>query len=246
MKKTSHLKHIPQRRHVIAYVALACAVIFAAVLYIYNERAASRQYNETDQQTSLIVRTLTSTDHVIGERSAPVQLVVFSDLACPYCNNFFVNTLPRLQEKYGAQIVVAYRHLPLEDIHPRAFRAAQASECAAQLGGEPAFWKFERGVYATPEYETGLSDAELGRIATAAGINHVQFSQCMESGEAGVRVRADMMEARVAGLNYTPSTVLKSKHRAIIVKGSYYPRFVGAIDYLLSVEQNIREEQYLR
>ena len=241
MKTIFHQSSALRKPALYLYACVVGICIAAGALYFHNERAAKLQYAATDADTSLIVRAVGDSDHVIGRRNAPIQLIVYSDLSCPYCNNFFARTLPMLQAKYGDHIVIAYRHLPLEAIHPRALREAEASECSAILGGEEAFWKFERAVYDNPDFERGLDDAALTNIAKMIGLAVSRFDQCLASGEALSRIRNDMTEAAVAGLNYTPSTVLKSAHRATIVKGSAYPRFTSAIDYLMRVEKEISE-----
>ena len=222
-----------------AYALVALAALAGAAFYLYNERTARAQYEETNATTSLIARAIAADDHVIGDRKAPLQLIVYSDFSCPFCNNFFSVTLPQLQAQYGSLIVIAYRHLPLTTIHPRAFREAQASECAAQIGGEKAFWGFERAIYAHPDFEQGLSDAQLTDLVRSLGVSAARFVKCLDDGSADVRIRADMTEAAVAGLNYTPTTILKSAHRAVVIKGAYHPRYVTAIDYILNVEHNI-------
>lgn len=223
------------------YVFVTLSICAAAAAYIGNERMAKAQYNETNNTTSLIVRSLTADDHVQGDRNAPFQLIVYSDFSCPYCKSFFSTTLPRLQAQYGSQIVIVFRHLPLIAIHPRAFREAEASECAADIAGEDAFWEFEQQMYAHPDFENGLSDSQLTSLVSNIGIDATRFAACMASGAVGERIRKDMTEAAVAGLNYTPTTVLKSAHRALVVKGAYHPRYVTAIDYIMSVEKNIAD-----
>jgi protein-disulfide isomerase len=67
-----------------------------------------------------------------GTASAPVAIVEYSDFECPYCATFVRTTFPDLDREYIAtgRVLFAFRHLPLETIHKRAFRAAEASECA--------------------------------------------------------------------------------------------------------------------
>ena len=80
-------------------------------------------------------------DHVRGNRNAEVLLIEYSDFQCPYCQQFHPTTLQILDE-YKDQVAHVYRHFPLDQIHPYARPAAEASECIKELGGEDAFWKF--------------------------------------------------------------------------------------------------------
>src|SRR5262245_16056838 len=120
------------RRFSKAYVLAGAAFVLALATFagfaLQNERAARTQHERTDASWSLIARAITDKDHVIGRVGAPIQLVVYADLSCPYCKSFFKKTLPSLQEQFGDSIVVAYRHLPLAS-HSRARAEAIAAEC---------------------------------------------------------------------------------------------------------------------
>src|SRR5258708_48490 len=64
-----------------------------------------------------------------GSPKAPVVIVEFSDFQCPYCQAV-APTLKKLLAKYEGRVSLAYRDLPLRDIHPQAQLAPQASLCA--------------------------------------------------------------------------------------------------------------------
>jgi protein-disulfide isomerase len=94
-----------------------------------------------------------------GPTNAPVLIVVFDDLECPYCARMHAQLFPALTERYKDQIHVVYRDFPLE-IHPWAMRAAIDENCvaaqspagywnlvdyihahAAEMGGEERVWR---------------------------------------------------------------------------------------------------------
>ena len=85
-------------------------------------------------------------DHILGNLNAPVKLIEYSDLQCPFCGRFHP-TMQRVVKEYGDQVAWVYRHFPLESIHPNARPLANASECAANLGGNDSFWKFVDAVF---------------------------------------------------------------------------------------------------
>ncbi|MCE9541245.1 DsbA family protein [Candidatus Kaiserbacteria bacterium] len=220
--------------------AIAVLVIATLVLYVYNERISRAQYESTAQKWSLIVRAITVDDHIIGSPTAPIHVVVYSDLSCPYCKSFFESLVPRLQAKYGAKIVIAFRHLPLKS-HPRALAEAEASECVYKAGGNDAFWRFANVVYANPDYESGLSDQGLATIAGKVLPDAAGFTSCIKDGGGTARVKKDALEAAVAGLSITPSVVVKSSRRATIIAGDYYGQIVSAINYQLQVSASAGE-----
>jgi len=75
----------------------------------------------------------------LGQEKAPVTMVEFSDLQCPFCRQFFVGAFPQIKKEYidTGKVQFYYRHLPLTS-HPLARPFANASECAHEQG---KFWE---------------------------------------------------------------------------------------------------------
>jgi len=65
-----------------------------------------------------------------GTADAPVLIVVFDDLECPYCARFHGNFFPAVTDRYKDQVHIVYRDFPL-DQHPWAMRAAVDANCVA-------------------------------------------------------------------------------------------------------------------
>jgi len=65
-----------------------------------------------------------------GPANAPVLIVGFDDLECPYCAQMHAQLFPALTERYKNQIHIVYRDFPL-DQHPWAMRAAVDANCVA-------------------------------------------------------------------------------------------------------------------
>src|SRR5438876_4099473 len=81
-----------------------------------------------------------------GNPKAAVVIVEFSDFQCPYCQAV-APTLKKLLTKYEGRVSLAYRDLPLRDIHPQAQLAAEASRCALEQG---KFWEITTCFSRTP------------------------------------------------------------------------------------------------
>src|SRR5204862_5403121 len=75
-------------------------------------------------------------DHTRGPVDAPVTLVEYGDFECPYCGQA-EPVMRELLRDFG-DVRYVWRHLPLNDVHPHAQLAAEASEAAAAQG---AFWE---------------------------------------------------------------------------------------------------------
>ena len=65
-----------------------------------------------------------------GPGTAPVTIVVFDDLECPYCARMHEQIFPALTQRYKNQVHVVYRDFPI-DQHPWAIRAAIDTNCVA-------------------------------------------------------------------------------------------------------------------
>ena len=76
-----------------------------------------------------------------GNRNAKVSIIEFSDTECPFCKQFNP-TLKQVIADYGNQVNWVYKYFPLDQLHPKSRSEAGAVECAAEIGGNDAFWKY--------------------------------------------------------------------------------------------------------
>ena len=84
------------------------------------------------------VRAVSGDDHLLGNPSAPVKIIEYSDLECPFCSRFH-ETMKQAMDEFGkdGRIAWVYRHFPLEQIHQSA-RAGAVGAVAApgfRVGG---------------------------------------------------------------------------------------------------------------
>lgn len=82
-----------------------------------------------------------------GPENAPVLIVGFDDLECPYCAKMHAELFPALLDRYKDKIRIVYRDFPLSEIHPWAMRAAVDSNCLAAQSGA-AYWNYVDYVHA--------------------------------------------------------------------------------------------------
>jgi protein-disulfide isomerase len=113
-----------------------------------TEGAATQGIEKLSADQAAKLPGLKDQDHVRGNKDAQVLLIEYSDFQCPYCQRFHPTTLQVLEE-YKDQVGFVYRHFPLDQLHPYARPAAEASECIKELGGEDAFWKFADKAFGT-------------------------------------------------------------------------------------------------
>ncbi len=66
-----------------------------------------------------------------GPESAPVDVVVYDDLECPFCAKMHAQMFPAVLKRYGDKVRIAYKDYPLQQIHPWATHAAVDADCLA-------------------------------------------------------------------------------------------------------------------
>lgn len=220
---------------------IAAGVIIAGAI-IFTNKNADNQIAGTagaDKQPVGEILPVTADDHMLGDlNTAEVFIVEFSDLECPFCKRYH-ETLKQVMEEYGESGKVAwvYRHFPLTSLHPKAAKEAEATECAAELGGKLKFWQYIDRLFQVTPSNNGLDLALLPVIAEDVGLDRTAFIECLESGRHAATVNADLEDAINSGGRGTPHTILITKDgkRSIQIQGAQSFEAVRAeIEQLLS------------
>lgn len=170
-----------------------------------------------------------SRDHIRGDVNAPITLIEYSDLECPFCKIFHASLQQVLQE-YPGKVRWVYRHFPLAQLHPKAAKEAEASECAGDK-----FWDFVDEVFAVTPSNNGLDPAELPKIARRVGLDVPAFEKCVSDGAKTQLVQEDLADAEKAGGQGTPYTLIVGPNEETIpFSGAQpYPSLKAQIDALL-------------
>jgi protein-disulfide isomerase len=154
------------------------------------------------QIDSEIAQELTARGHEVGPKGARLKIVEFVDLQCPFCA-IVEDALRSALRPFGDSVAVVVRHFPLQTIHPHAWAAALAAECAAAEG---KFEPFVRAAYASQDSLGILDWGELGRRAGVARAD--RFVDCVDEARFADRIREDMAAATRAGVRGTPTFVV--------------------------------------
>jgi len=164
--------------------------------------------NAQKQTAGLAIRAVAEDDHIRGNPNADIVIVEYSDTECPFCQRFHP-TMQQVIDEYGKSGKVAwvYRHFPIISLHPKAPKEAEATECAAELGGNSGFWEYLDELFRVTPANNGLEPAELPRIAERVGLDRAAFETCLASGKYAERVERDYQGAVASGGNGTPYNV---------------------------------------
>lgn len=122
-----------------------------------------------------------------GPANAPVTIVVFDDLECPYCSEMYHELFPDAMTRYNGKLRIVYKDFPLEAIHPWAMHAAVDANCLLAQS-EAGYWNFvdyahTHGTDITGDKKPETAFAGLDRQATDEGarqkVNLDELKACL-------------------------------------------------------------------
>jgi Na+/H+ antiporter NhaA len=188
-------------------LVLAPLVSGAAILLIRRipETMRARQIGKTALDIPDLVEEVDAQrDHVRGPQDAPVTLLEYGDFECPYCGRA-EETIRELLVSAGSDVRYVWRHLPLNDVHPRAQLAAEASEAAAAQG---RFWEMHDVLLAD---QGALEPSDLALHASELGLDVEQFNEDLRNHRQASRVFADVASADESGVSGTPTFFINGR-----------------------------------
>ena len=143
-------------------------------------------------------------DRVRGPDDAPVTLVEYGDFECAYCGQA-EGVIRELLASYGDDVRYVWRHLPLNDVHPSAQIAAEASEAAAAQG---KFWEMYDLLLS---HQGDLTPKDLVRHARDLGLDADRFTDELRRRVYAQRVSEDVASADESGVSGTPTFFINGR-----------------------------------
>lgn len=194
-------------------VAATSLVAIAAIAVIVRSVTAPRGFSGSGDATGLIepLRIEIGASPTLGNRSAAVGLVVFSDFECPFCREFALTTLPTLKRQFidTGQVLLVFKHFPLVAIHPDARRASELAACA---GSNESFWLTHDWLF---QPSTSIVALRLETIAASVPVNVKTVEKCLEL-NGGALVEDDIVAGKMLGVRSTPEVLIGAKSGEVI------------------------------
>lgn len=134
---------------------------------------------------------------VRGNPKAAVMIVEFSDFQCSYCSAV-EPTLKNVLSKHPDQVALAFRDLPIKQIHPQAEMAAEGARCAGEQG---KFWEYHDLLYS---HQNKLDRNGLLEQARSLKLDEKQFDSCLSSEKYKAQIQQDSQDGMRAGVSGTP------------------------------------------
>lgn len=161
-------------------------------------------------------------DPSLGNPNAPLQIVEFADFECPYSRDESL-VIRELTARFPDKIHFVYRDFPLDDVHPRARRAAEAGACAHEQG---KFWAMHDKLFQNADR---LSDLELKLYALEIGLDITKFNECFDNGKYKDEIAVDRADGVASGVQGTPTFFINGKRIAGAIPMQLWEQIVARI-----------------
>lgn len=182
-------------------LAVLCAVVTTAVL-VRREFFSPTQQSDSREPLPLENSEKYRVGRELGTSGSPISIVVFSDFQCPFCKRFADSTWRTIRERYPNRVSLIFRHWPLS-MHPHAYAAARASECAAAQGRFPAF---HDALFAKQD---SIGRRRFEEYAEDAGVPDVEaFRVCSNDTTSQSSIERDIAAVREIGGRGTPTVLV--------------------------------------
>ena len=216
-----HVRTMMQKLLVPIAILGSAVILFGAVFLLRSGSSRSASGNLHPE----LIQDVSASDHVLGSPDAPVKVVEYSDIDCPFCK-IFEETMKKVQADYGSDKVAwVFRHLPLVSNHKDAEHHAEAAECVASQKGSQAFFDFISAIHVMAPEDQKFDPANYGKLLPAIGVDEAKFNDCRAKGTFAQRVADESNEAQEAGATGTPFIVI------IPPQGAPRAAFTGALSY---------------
>lgn len=200
---------------------VAIAVVSLVVLSAIGWWQGWFVYQEEQEQVFAVSM---DDDPLLGNATAPVTIIEFSDLQCSSCALFHNDILPRLKTEYidTGEVNLVLRDYPIEEIHPHASILAMAAQCAHD---QDLYWEFVEVIFANQE---NISEEFLNATAVGLGMNLSQFNDCRFTGKYQEEVRQDKRDGlQSGGVTSTPTFFINGRRIIGVVR---YEDFAKVIE----------------
>lgn len=179
-------------------LALAGMIIFVSTIAVL----LARQFNVGPVRPAPAFRT-------IGPADAPVQIVEYTDFACPACRAA-AGKIEEMHKVFGNGLRVSFKHYPLVTIHPWSLHAAAYADCAGEQG---KFREYAALLFANQE-KWGQAKSEPWEFKTYADqlkLDWPAMQACSQAPETLKRLNLDIAEGDLKGVNATPTFFINGK-----------------------------------
>lgn len=199
-------------------------VLIFGIAFFFSEKTEQQVATTVVDQSQL----LADATKISGPENAPITIVEFSDFQCPACRAT-QSLLKQLMNEKGDKVRIVFRHFPLNDIHPNAQLAAQASEAALSLN---AFTDYHYVLFEKQDEWAQKTDKKellelFGTYAENLKLDKRQFLERIESQTSIQAVKKDQELGTSVNVEATPTFFVNGQKTAA-------PQLFATVESLLA------------
>jgi protein-disulfide isomerase len=193
--------------------ALVAAGVIVVVAIVVSSGGSSNKGSSSGKaagadQASQLLNSIPQQGTTLGNPKAPVTLLEFADLQCPFCRDYTINTFPSVVAKYvkTGKVKMVFQNYAF--IGPDSLTAARAAEAA---GKQNKLWNFIDVFYNNQGTENTdyVTDKFLTKIADGAGVDANKMLTDRQDPKVDQAIALAQQAAQQAGVNSTPTFILK-------------------------------------
>jgi protein-disulfide isomerase len=143
-------------------------------------------------------------DHVSGSANGSIKLLEYGDYECPFCADA-QPIVKEIQRRLRDDLLFAFRHFPLINVHPHSEHAAEAAEAA---DAQENFWGMHDLLF---ENQRALEDEDLVAYAGELGLDETRLIREVTSSVYALRIREDFKSGVRGGVNGTPTLFINGE-----------------------------------
>ncbi len=222
------------KRSMYVFYALIALVVVGGGVWIASSGQKSGRSSSVPPSSVQPVATWKDAEEVgmaVGDPKAPVTVVEFADLACPYCAYMALKVFPAVKPSYieTGKVRWIFVDFPLPS-HRNSFTAAVLTHCAGEQG---KYWDLQERFFERMNDWAHEQDPvpALLSIAEELNLDTKALKACLESGVYTDRVKKSQQYGLQMGIRATPSFFINGR----FVEGAMpLERFQALLDEMLS------------
>jgi protein-disulfide isomerase len=144
-----------------------------------------------------------------GPKSAPLEVIIFSDFQCPFCSRV-EPTLSQMEKEYGNKVRFVWKNYPL----PFHNNAEPAAEAAMAANAQGKFWQMHDKLF---QNQQALDATNLEKYAQDVGLNMAKFKSDVEAKKYKAAIESETKEGQALGVNGTPAVFINGRK----ISGAY-------------------------
>lgn len=224
MNAIERFKSLPPNTKKSMSIGLILALLVALPLFVWA--LVNMNFNQQEKAATGEPVDIAQGEPTIGLADAPVTIVMYTDLQCPFCKAFVDDTFSTILSNYPTQVRFVFKDFPITSLHPLAQNAAIAAQCAF---AQDKFWEMHDLIFAKQDT---LAESDFAAFATQLNLNMTTYNACYTGQTPLAEINADYQEGLAAGVGATPTFIINGTE---LVGAQPFSAFKTIIDQKLGL-----------